>query len=156
MGTTGGGWPTVSRQVGVPPARVWAVLADGWLFGNWVVGSSRIRQVDAAWPASGAKIHHSFGVWPLVIDDETESLRCVPDQELTLRARGWPVGEATVRLRLEPAGPGATTVTMAEDVTAGPGRAVPRPARRPLVQVRNKEALRRLALLAEGGAAGSP
>ena len=28
----------VSRDVPVPPDRVFAVLSDGWSLGNWVVG----------------------------------------------------------------------------------------------------------------------
>ena len=45
-------------------ARVFAVLSNGWLYPSWVVGASRIRAVEAAWPAEGAKIHHSFGIYP--------------------------------------------------------------------------------------------
>ena len=38
--------PTVSRPVAAPPEAVWAVLADGWQYGTWVVGASRVRAVD--------------------------------------------------------------------------------------------------------------
>jgi hypothetical protein len=49
-----------------------------------VVGASRIREVEPDWPAKGSRIHHSFGVWPLVIDDDTEVLRSEPEHELLL------------------------------------------------------------------------
>lgn len=41
-------------------------------------------------------------------------------------------------------------VRLAEDVTDGPGRLIPRSARQMLVASRNEETLRRLALIAEG------
>lgn len=43
---------------------VWSVLSDGWLYPLWVVGASRMRDVDEDWPAVGSRIHHSVGVWP--------------------------------------------------------------------------------------------
>ena len=33
--------------------QVWDVLGDGWLYPLWVVGASRIRDVDDGWPAEG-------------------------------------------------------------------------------------------------------
>ena len=95
-----------SRLIEAPPQAVWDVLADGWLYPSWVVGASRIRAVDPAWPAVGSLIHHSFGVWPLVIDDNTEVLDASPPTLLRLRARGWPAGEAEVVLRLSADGAG--------------------------------------------------
>jgi hypothetical protein len=140
----------VSRVVRAPADAVWAVVADGWLYANWVVGTSRVRAVDSAWPDTGSRIHHSFGVWPAVIDDETVSLLAVPGQQLHLRARGWPMGEARVELSII-AGPSEScTVTIVEDAVTGPGVIVPRPVRQAAIAVRNTEALRRLALIAEG------
>lgn len=62
----------VTRTVDASADTVWRVLADGWAYPTWVVGASRVRAVDTSWPAVGACIHHSFGVWPLVVDDTTE------------------------------------------------------------------------------------
>ena len=56
-------------MVRATPADVFAVLADGWLYPSWVVGASRVRGVDGTWPQPGSRIHHSVGVWPLLIDD---------------------------------------------------------------------------------------
>jgi uncharacterized protein YndB with AHSA1/START domain len=130
------------------PDRVWAVLADGWLYPLWVVGATRMRDVDEDWPAVGSKIHHSVGVWPVVLNDDTEVLECEPGHRLKLRARGWPPGEADVELRLTATDDG-TEVEMLEDVTAGPAKIVPKPVRTPLITWRNTESLRRLAFLAE-------
>jgi len=139
----------IVRVVAAPSEAVWAVLADGWLYANWVVGASRVRQVDTDWPAPGSCIHHSFGAWPAVVDDTTEVLDSTTEQSLELSARGWPLGEARVRLGLQSDGP-HTEVTLVEDVVAGPGRLFPKPLRQLAIAPRNTETLQRLALLAEG------
>ncbi len=95
-----------TRVIRTTPDRVWDVLADGWLYPLWVVGATRMRAVDAGWPEVGTKLHHSVGVWPLVLDDNTEVLECDPGRHLRLRARGWPIGEAEVALTLSPSGAG--------------------------------------------------
>ena len=87
------------RVMATTPDRVWSVLSDGWLYPLWVVGASRIREVEDGWPAVGTRIHHSVGAWPLLIDDYTEVLLCETDRVLELRARAWPTGEASVRIR---------------------------------------------------------
>jgi hypothetical protein len=107
--------------------------------------------VSGDWPAAGAKLHHSAGIWPAVVNDESEVLESDPPRRLRMQAKGWPAGEATVELRIEPAGNGSK-VTIAEDATRGPGRYVPKVLRQPVIALRNTETLRRLAYLAEGRA----
>lgn len=140
----------VDRHVAATPERVFEVVADGWLYPVWVVGAARMRDVDATWPAPGSRLHHSFGVWPALLDDVTEVLRCDPPRRIVLKARGWPVGEAVVDLQVTPDGAGGCTVRLGEDATGGPGRLVPFPLRRVAIGVRNTETLRRLAFVAEG------
>ena len=108
-----------------------------------------MREVDEGWPAPGTKLHHSFGVWPLVIDDSTEVLEIEPGQRLVLEARGWPVGTARVEITVKADGDGSL-VSIAEDVSGGPARFVPESVRVAGIDVRNRETLRRLAHLAEG------
>jgi hypothetical protein len=56
-----------------------------------------------------------------------------------------------VRIRVTPAStPNASTVSIVEDATSGPGTLLPRAARQLLIAPRNKEAIRRLAFIAEG------
>jgi uncharacterized protein YndB with AHSA1/START domain len=141
-----------TRVIKTTPDRVWAVLADGWLYPLWVVGATRMREVDDTWPEVGAKIHHSVGVWPFVLNDDTEVLECEPQRRLKLRARGWPPGEADVVMQLNAVDEG-TEVVMEEDITAGPAKVVPKPVRAPMITWRNSESLRRLAFLAERRAA---
>jgi uncharacterized protein YndB with AHSA1/START domain len=141
------------RTVDAAPQAVWDVLSDGWLYPLWVVGATRMRAVEEDWPAVGSRIHHSVGVWPLVIDDNTEVLEVEPQRRLLLRAKGWPLGEANVLIELEPVGAG-TRVRISEDAAEGPGRLVPSPLRAPALKWRNTEALRRLSFLAERRAQG--
>ena len=150
---------TVSRSVHVSCSRVWEVLCDGWLYPSWVVGASRMRAVDASWPAAGSRLHHSVGVWPLLIDDDTRVREVEEGRRLLLRARGWPLGEADIELRLEPGGDGREAgsgcrVSMAEQPAEGPGIGLFNPLADRLLAARNSESLGRLAALAEGRAAG--
>jgi len=137
------------------PEDVFAVLADGWLFPSWVVGASRMRDVAEAWPASGARLHHSFGVWPMLIDDSTSVLEYDPPRRMVMQARGWPIGEARITIDVKPRvvdGLAGCVVRMQEVAAEGPGAAIPQPLLDLPLLWRNMETLRRLAYLAEGGA----
>jgi hypothetical protein len=139
---------TTTRTVHASPAEVWNVLADGWLFPVWVVGASRMREVEHSWPDDGARLHHSLGAWPVLINDDTEVVQSEPDRLLSLRGRGWPLGEVSIVIRLRPVG-ADTEVVIEEDVVAGPGHLVPKPLRALALRWRNIETLRRLAYVAE-------
>jgi hypothetical protein len=143
---------TVTEVIDSPAARVWNVIADGWLYSGWVVGASRIRAVDDQWPQVGAKLHHSVGAWPLLINDSTSVTAMEPGLKLELLARGWPMGEAKVLIKLEDLGGTQCRVSIAEDAVRGPGKVVPKALRDPMIGVRNRETLKRLALMAVGGA----
>lgn len=142
---------TVSRTISAAPDRVWSVLADGWNYPLFVVGASRMRDVDVAWPEVGTKLHHSVGVWPALIDDATEVLEMLPGARLRLRAKGWPLGEAEVEFRLTEH-PDGTRIEIEEVPTSGPGVLVPPPFKGLGLQWRNTETLRRIALIAENRA----
>ena len=137
------------RTINASPEAVWDVLADGWLYPLWVVGASRMRDVDASWPEVGSRLHHSVGVWPGLIDDNTEVLAVERGRSIQLRAKGWPMGEAEVMLELEPAD-GGTRVKIYEKPVKGPGALVPPPLVDPMLKWRNTETLRRLAYVVEG------
>ena len=140
---------TTSCTASCPPSAVFDVFADGWLYASWVVGASRIRDVEAAWPAVGAKIHHSFGIWPALINDSTSVLEWDPPRRMVLKARGWPMGSAKVVVEVEPTAEGSR-ITLHEDAIEGPGTLVPKPVRDAMIHVRNVETLRRLSFMAEG------
>lgn len=139
---------TRSREIAATPEQVWNVLSDGWLYPLFVVGASRMRDVDEDWPAVGSRLHHSVGSWPALIDDNTEVVEVEEPRRLLLRARAWPAGEASVEFVLEAAG-GGTRVTINEDAAKGPAVLIPRFVREPQLDWRNTETLRRLAYVAE-------
>jgi uncharacterized protein YndB with AHSA1/START domain len=139
----------VQRTVQASPDRVFAVLADGWSYSDWVVGTVHIRDVDKAWPEVGAKLHHKAGPWPLSLHDSSTVLEMTPDRHLRLLAGLWPLGEAIIDLKLEPAGGGGTRVTMAEDFEKGPLLLVRNKINDLVLHRRNIESLSRLADIAE-------
>lgn len=139
---------TMKRTVHASPADIWDVLADGWLYPVWVVGASRMREVEDGWPAEGSRLHHSLGAWPALINDDTEVVESRAHSLLSLRGRGWPLGEVAIVIRLRPVG-ADTEVVIEEDVVAGPGHLVPKPVRAVALRWRNIETLRRLAYIAE-------
>lgn len=142
----------VRREMSASPAEVWRVLADGWLYTGWVVGASHIRAVDARWPDVGQQLHHSVGAWPFLISDSTTTLEAEPPHRLVLQARAWPAGEARIELTIT--GDDLTsTVTIDEVPNKGPGKWLHNPVQDRLLVARNREALDRLAALAEGRAA---
>src|ERR671928_80528 len=94
----------VTRRVKATPEQVWGVLADGWLYPSWVVGASRMRAVDENWPAAGAQLHHSVGIWPAVTNDETVCLESDPPRRFKLQAPGGAAGGGAGGLPVE--GPG--------------------------------------------------
>ena len=136
------------REMDCTSQQVFEVLSDGWLLGLWVVGASRIRDVDLTWPVIGATVHHSVGSWPLLLNDTTSVTAIDRGRFLALRARAWPAGEADVQITVEPLA-GGCRVSIAEDVAAGPGRLVPKILLNLILHWRNVESLRRLAYLAE-------
>jgi hypothetical protein len=126
------------------------VLCNGWSYASWVVGASRIRGVDPAWPAQGSSIAHSVGLWPALISDRTHSVRDELPHRLELKARAWPTGEAHVVITVEPLkAPDECLVSITEEATSGPASLLPGALAQPAVRYRNTETLRRLALLAE-------
>ncbi|WP_367651795.1 SRPBCC family protein [Curtobacterium sp. MCPF17_052] len=119
------------RIIHCTPEEVFDVLRDGWLYPTWVVGASRMRGEDPGWPAVGTKLHHSFGVWPLVINDTTSVLEYDEPRRMVIQARGWPVGGGPRRGRGRTAPP-RLPCHPAGEPREGPGDArsrLPRTAR---------------------------
>lgn len=137
-----------TRDVAASCERVWDVIADGWTYAQWVVGNSRTRAVDSNWPHPGAAIRHSIGVWPLVINDQTEVISSDPPHELVLLARLGPLGAARITLRLHDA-PEGCRVEMIEVPVEGVVSIIPDALALVAIHPRNRECLLRLAALAE-------
>ncbi|MEV8268487.1 SRPBCC family protein [Microbacterium sp. NPDC076911] len=132
------------------PDDVFAALSDGWLYPTWVVGASRMREVEPQWPQPGSRLHHSFGVWPALINDTTVSLMWDPPYQMVMRARGWPIGEAQVTIDVRSLDEEHCMVRIQEQAVRGPARLLPRGVRDLLLHTRNAETIERLAFVAEG------
>jgi hypothetical protein len=137
------------RIIKCSPEKLFGVLDDGWLFVGWVVGASRMRNVDDSWPAIGSQLHHSFGTWPAVIDDATTVLEYDSPRRMVIQPKGWPIGEARVSLDVRPHRKGCI-VRMQEFPVTGPAMLVPSRLLDVMLHIRNHEALRRLSYIAEG------
>jgi uncharacterized protein YndB with AHSA1/START domain len=138
---------TNERFMPVPPEAVWDVLADPDEYAYWVVGSKRIRDADATWPAPGSKFHHTVGIGPFTLNDHTVAREADPPRRLELRAKGRPALTAVVGFELIPRA-GGTLVRIRER----PDGVFSILALNPLVHIatrlRNAESLMRLEELA--------
>ncbi|QQQ78500.1 SRPBCC family protein [Saccharothrix sp. 6-C] len=135
----------IEVRMAVPTSveQVFAVLADGWSYAGWVVGAAHIREVDAGWPGTGTRIHHSVGAWPVAVQDVTTVLDVDPPRMLELEARLWPLGAARIRFDLKATSDGCE-VTMLEEAIKGPLSLLPAPAQSLFLVPRNRETLTRL------------
>ncbi len=138
--------PPIEIEIAAPPEAVWAVLADAHRYADWVVGAKEVRDADETWPSPGSKLHHTTGVGPLTLDDETSVIEADAPRRLVLCAKLRPVGEFGVTLTLLPRA-GGTQVTMEEEPVAGLVRVVPGTGL--AADGRNVFSLRRLKELAE-------
>jgi uncharacterized protein YndB with AHSA1/START domain len=144
---------TNERFMALSADQVWDVLADAGGYGDWVVGSKRIRAADASWPAPGARFHHTIGVGPLALNDHTESLEAQAPRLLRMRAKARPLGTAKVTMELEPQ-PGGTLVRMTENPDGLSSVLSLNPLVQLATKVRNAESLSRLERLALRAATG--
>jgi uncharacterized protein YndB with AHSA1/START domain len=133
--------------VAAPREQVFGILADPARYAEWLVGTARVREADAAWPAPGARLHHSIGAGAATLDDSTEVLECEAPERLLLLARLGPLGAFRVELVLRAEGD-TTHVTMHEAAVEGMSK-LAGPLTGALVGLRNAMSLGRLKELAE-------
>ena len=138
---------TNRRFMPVPPEAVWDVLADAGKYGYWVVGSKVIRDEEPGWPEPGTKFHHTIGAGPFTVSDHTVSLEAQRPTLLKIRAKGRPVGTATVTMRMHPRD-GGTVVKMTENPDGVFAPLALNPVVHVATKLRNSESLMRLEELA--------
>ena len=129
--------------VEAPPSDVWAVLADGYSYDQWVVGTQNIRGVDPGWPHQGASLHFTAGVGPLRFEDRTTVRLYEPGKCLELEAQARPFGSVRISLRVLPWGDDSIVI-MDEHPIRGPAWALENPVVELVLALRNRSSLRRL------------
>lgn len=134
---------------GLSPRAVFEVLRDGMSYGDWVVGTQKIRAADPGWPRVGTRLHYRTGRWPLRKDDRTISRAYLPDARLELEAHAWPLGTARIVLAAQEKGDGVE-MSIEEYPHRGLAARLHNPVLDLLVKLRNVETLRRLEAKARG------
>lgn len=107
-----------SSILSASPEDVFSVLEDPATYPEWLVGASRITDVDENWPELGSKFSHRIGFGPFVIPGSTSMRVLDRSSELVLGAGMGILGEAIVRFQLE-AVPEGTKVTLEETLIRG-------------------------------------
>jgi hypothetical protein len=137
------------RRFTCTPEEVFTALADPWVFPTWVVGASRMRGADGRFPEPGSRLHHSIGIWPFVLNDETTVEEWDPPKRFALHAKTRSVPTGRVLIEVMPRGKGCL-VRMEEYAITGIAARIPAVIADPILWVRNREALRRLEWVARG------
>lgn len=126
------------------PEQIFSVLADGWSYSDWVVGTAHIRDVDTEWPDPGAQLYHKAAGWPVALRDKTTVLDSDPPHWILMRAHLRPLGSLTIKFFLAPISDVSTRVTLEEHFDSGPMGWIRSKVDDALMHWRNKEALSRL------------
>jgi uncharacterized protein YndB with AHSA1/START domain len=136
-------------DIDAPPEQVFAVLADAGRYSDWVLGAVEVRGSDAEWPSAGSALHHSTGIGPLTLKDDTRVLEAEPPTRLVLLASTEPLGAMRVTLELEERTAGTTHVVMTEEPASGLLDRLENPLTHWLVGGRNIVSLHKLKGIAE-------
>ncbi len=131
-----------------PPPVVWSVLADGNLYGDWVVGTSASRPAQGVWPESGASLSFTVRLGTWEAEGHTVVRRYDPPQWLELEAHSGPLGTARIAFDIRAWGEG-TLVILDEHPLRGMGGTLHNAAFDALLQLRHRSMLGRLARLVE-------
>ncbi|MFI6088381.1 SRPBCC family protein [Streptomyces sp. NPDC051218] len=129
-------------------ADVWAVLADGSRYGDWVVGTSDSEPREGDWPEVGSSITYTVRVGWRTLSGRTTVRRCEEPGILELEAdSGW-LGAARIALDVRPWGEYALVIVDEHPLT-GPGGMLHNAAVDALIQLRHRAMLARLADVVE-------
>ncbi|MGW6010048.1 SRPBCC family protein [Streptomyces sp. NPDC055210] len=136
------------RLIKKSPREVWAVLADGTRYADWVVGTASSYPVRGRWPQVHAAIGYEVRVGFWTLRNESVVRACVEERELELEAIAGPLGTARIAIELRPWGE-YTLVIIDEHPLQGAGGALHNVAVEGLIQVRHRAMLKRLADVCE-------
>ncbi len=136
------------RLIRVTPSVVWAVLADGNRYAEWVVGTSRSQPVRGQWPHLDAAIRYEVRLGPARLTNETAVRRCEEGVCLELEAQAGVLGSARIAIELRPWGEDCLVI-VDEHPLKGAGGRLHNVGFEALIQLRHRAMLARLARLCE-------
>jgi hypothetical protein len=113
------GVAVVNALVECRPEQVWDVLADGYAYADWVIGTSEIRAVDDGWRWVGTSIHYTVGRGPLALRGRTTVRQVSQGRRLGLEADAGLLGAARIVIELDEWGDG-TVIVIDEHPLRGP------------------------------------
>ncbi|MBW8483875.1 SRPBCC family protein [Actinomadura parmotrematis] len=122
---------------------VWAALADGARYADWVVGTKEIRHEDPGWPAVGSEIRFVAGIGPVSYSDRTVVRVNERPDRLELEIGAGYLGKVRVAFQLIPWGEG-TVVVVDEHPLYGAVAGLHGPHAELLLNLRNRLMLRNL------------
>ncbi|GAA0461471.1 SRPBCC family protein [Streptomyces stramineus] len=130
------------------PEAVWAVLADGSRYGEWVVGTHRAVPDEGTWPEVDSSIEYTIKLGPWQVCGHTYVRRCEPPRELELEVDSGPLGTARIAIEIRPWGRYSLLI-MDEHPLRGPGARLHNAALDAVLQLRHRSMLGRLADVVE-------
>ena len=129
--------------VSAAPDAVFDVLEDPYAYARWVVGTRRVRGVEAAWPALGSRFFHALGTAAGELHDSSMVLEWIRPERVSLEVRFRPTGVAKVDIDVAAERSGSV-VTIVESPIGGPISRLPWFITEPLLTLRNALSLQRL------------
>jgi len=142
------------RLIHAAPGVVWAVLADGTQYAQWVVGTARSQPVRGQWPQPHAALRYQVRLGPLHLSNETVVRHCQEGVSLELEAHAGALGTARIAIELRPWGEDCLVI-VDEHPLQGAGGRLHNVGFEALIQLRHRAMLARLARLCESRAPGA-
>ncbi|WP_406419230.1 SRPBCC family protein [Streptomyces sp. NBC_01614] len=139
------------RLIQVGPSAVWAVLADGSRYAEWVVGTARSEPLRGRWPDTDAAIRYEVRLGPVRLFNETVVRRCEPGVSMELEAHAGVLGTARIAIELRPWGKKCLVLVDEHPLQGAAGR-LHNVGFEALIQLRHRAMLARLARLCESEA----
>ncbi|WP_330172390.1 SRPBCC family protein [Streptomyces sp. NBC_01498] len=136
------------RLIEAPVEDVWAVLADGTRYAEWVVGTADSYPREGQWPEIGARITYTVRLGRWSASGTTVVRRSEPPRVLELEADSGPLGTARIAVEVRPWGEHALVV-IDEHPLRGPGGTLHNTAVDAVIQLRHRTMLARLADVVE-------
>lgn len=130
------------------PDVLWAVLADGTRYADWVVGTARSTPGKGHWPDVGSTIDYVIRCGPWTLGSQTTVRRCEPPRILELEVDSGRLGTARVAIDVRPWGEDSLVI-VDEHPLAGPCGTLHNVCVDALLQIRHRSMLARLAKVVE-------